>query len=115
MNTLPKATTPTPSTDPDIIGAQPIAYTRDNLTARQLILELLPLVKQCSVDLAHWIHLLDTGGQANFIDIAPALFRFNSVNIILHKLDEELDDLANFFYSIDGEVVGRELQRAAVK
>ena len=107
-NTIP-ATTPTPSTDPDIIGAQPITYTRDQLTARQLILELLPELKQYSaIDLAHWIHLLDTGGQANFIDIAPALFRFNSVNIILHKLDEELDDLANFFYSIDGKVVGRE-------
>ena len=108
VNTIP-ATTPTPSTDPDIIGAQPITYTRDKLTARQLILELLPKLKQCSaIDLAHWIHLLDTGGQANFIDIAPALFRFNSVNIVLHKLDEELDDLANFFYSIDGKVVGRE-------
>ena len=109
VNTIPKTTTPTPSTDPDIIGAQPITYTRDQLTARQLILELLPKLKQCSaIDLAHWIHLLDTGGQANFIDIAPALFRFNSVNIVLHKLDEKLDDLANFFYSIDGVVVGRE-------
>ena len=109
VNTIPKATTPTPSTNPDIFGAQPITYTRDQLTARQLILELLPKLKQCSaIDLAHWIHLLDTGGQANFIDIAPALFRFNSVNIVLHKLDEELDDLANFFYSIDGKVVGRE-------
>ena len=109
VNNIPKATTPTPSTNPDIIGAQPITYTRDQLTAQQLILELLPKLKQCSaIDLAHWIHLLDTGGQANFIDIAPALFRFNSVNIVLHKLDEELDDLANFFYSIDGKVVGRE-------
>ena len=109
VNTIPKATTPTPSTDPDIIGAQPITYTRDQLTARKLILELLPKLKQCSaIDLAHWIHLLDTGGQANFIDIAPALFRFNSVNIVLHKLDEKLDELANFFYSIDGKVVGRE-------
>ena len=109
VNTIPKTTTPTPSTDPDIIGPQPITYTRDKLTARQLILELLPKLKQCSaIDLAHWIHLLDTGGQANFIDIAPALFRFNSVNIVLHKLDEELDDIANFFYSIDGKVVGRE-------
>ena len=108
VNTIPKAT-PTPSTDPDIIWAQPITYTRDQLTAQQLILELLPKLKQCSaIDLAHWIHLLDTGGQANFIDIAPALFRFNSVNIVLHKLDEKLDDLANFFYSIDGKVVGRE-------
>ena len=109
VNNIPKATTPTPSTNPDIIGAQPITYTRDQLTAQQLILELLPKLKQCSaIDLAHWIHLLDTGGQANFIDIAPALFRFNSVNIVLHKLDEELDDIANFFYSIDGKVVGRE-------
>ena len=99
------------------IRAQPVASlgnteARNKLTAIQQILKLLPQIKQgTTVDLAHWIHLLDTGGQAHFIDIAPGLFRYNSVNIILHKLDEKLDDLANFFYSIDGEVVGREKRK----
>ena len=95
-----------------IVRPQPIALTPKKLTARQKILDLLPLVRYCStLGRTHWIHLLDTGGQANFIDIAPALFRFNSVNIILHKLDEDLDDFANFFYSIGGEVVGGERRR----
>ena len=101
--------TPLPSSNN---RAQPIAITPEKLTARQQILELLPLIKHCStLGRTHWIHLLDSGGQANFIDIAPALFRFNSVNIVLHKLDEELDDMARFFYSIEGEVVGTERRR----
>ena len=95
-----------------IARSQPIAFTPEKLTARQQILDLLPLIKHCStLGRTHWIHLLDTGGQAKFIDIAPALFRFNSVNIVLHKLDEDLDDPANFFYSIGGEVIGEERRR----
>ena len=95
-----------------IARPQPIAFKPEKLTARQQILDLLPLIRHCStLGRTHWIHLLDTGGQANFIDIAPALFRFNSVNIVLHKLDEDLDDTANFFYSIGGEVVGGERRR----
>ena len=70
----------------------------------QEIVELLPHVKK-SKELyqSHWIYGVDTGGQAAFIDIAPCLLRYHSVNILTHKLTERLNDKAKFFYSIQGK------------
>ena len=77
--------------------------------ATRKVLELLAVVKQAvELDQTHFIHLLDTGGQASFIDIAPALLRFNSVNIFVHKLNERLEDVANFYYSVQGAKIGEE-------
>ena len=77
--------------------------------ATRKVLELLAVVKQAvELDQTHFIHLLDTGGQASFIDIAPALLRFNSVNIFVHKLNEKLGDVANFYYSVQGAKIGEE-------
>ena len=80
------------------------------LATRKHILEMLPhLVKQ-EADLCrvHFINMLDSGGQASFMDIAPALFRYNSVNLIVHKLNERLNATANFFYCINGMRIGEE-------
>ena len=54
----------------------------------------------------HWMYGVDSGGQAAFLDIAPALLRYNSLNMVILRLDEMLDDPANFFYSVDGRKVG---------
>ena len=59
----------------------------------------------------HWIYGVDSGGQAAFLDIAPALLRYNSVNILLHKLKESLSDQPQFFYSVDGDTVGKPIKR----
>ena len=59
----------------------------------------------------HWIYGVDSGGQAAFLDIAPALLRYNSVNILLHKLKESLNDHPQFFYSVDGDTVGKPIKR----
>ena len=73
----------------------------------QEIVDLLPHVEK-SEELyrSHWIYGVDTGGQAAFIDIAPALLRYHSVNILTHKLTERLDDKAKFFFSIKGNRIG---------
>ena len=60
---------------------------------------------------SHWIYTIDTGGQAAFLDIAPALLRCNSVNIVTHKLTENLTDKAKFYFSVKGKVVGVPVQR----
>ena len=71
------------------------------------ILELLPNVPETALIFeSHWIYAVDSGGQAAFLDIAPALLRYNSVNILTHKLDEKLEDKVKFYYSIDGEQIG---------
>ena len=68
-------------------------------------LESLP-----SLGEVHWIYGVDSGGQAAFLDIAPALLRYNSVNILLHKLKESLSDQPQFFYSVDGDTVGKPIK-----
>lgn len=55
-----------------------------------------------TLDSVHWIYGTDSGGQAAFLDIAPALLRYNSVNILVHKLDEALHDQPQFFFSVGG-------------
>ena len=51
----------------------------------------------------HFVYAIDTGGQAAFLDIAPALLRYNSVSIVTHKLDEDLDAKVELYYSIQGQ------------
>ena len=76
-------------------------------TITQEIIELLPHVpKSEKLYQSHWIYGIDTGGQPAFIDIAPTLLRYNSVNILTHRLDEKLDDKAKFFFSIKGTQIG---------
>ena len=80
--------------------------------ATKEILERLPDVKE-SFPLfeSHWIYAVDSGGQAAFLDMAPGLLRYNSVNILTHKLNEKLEDLSNFYFSIKGEVIGNPVKR----
>ena len=68
------------------------------------VLEMLSSVQE-SAQLfeSQWIYAIDSGGQAAFLDIAPLLLRYTSVNILTHKLNEQLNGKAKFFYSIDGK------------
>ena len=80
--------------------------------ATKEILERLPDVKTSTPLLeSHWIYAVDSGGQAAFLDIAPILLRYNSVNILTHRLNEKLDDLSKFYYSVQGEVIGNPVER----
>ena len=67
------------------------------------ILLMLPDVKESTPLLeSHWIYAVDSGGQAAFLDIAPALLRYNSVNILTHKLNEKLEDVPKFYFCVEG-------------
>ena len=61
--------------------------------------------------LVHWIYAVDTGGQAAFLDIAPALLRYTSVNILTHRLHEKLSDETCFMYSVKGKQIGLPIKR----
>ena len=54
-------------------------------------------------NIVHFIYAVDTGGQAAFLDIVPALLRYNSVSIVTHKLNEDLKDKVELYYSIEGK------------
>ena len=86
----------------------PITKPQHSISTYDEFLELLSKVeKSDELYNAHMMYGLDSGGQAAFLDIAPALLRFNSLNMIVLRLDEKLDDKANFFFSVRGKRVGK--------
>ena len=76
------------------------------------IVKVLPTVEE-SPELynTHWIHCIDSGGQAAFLDIAPALLRYNPVSILTQKLNERLDDQPKFYFSFKGQRIGIPAER----
>ena len=80
----------------------------DPSTVNKELLQLITEVKK-SDELynTHMMYGVDLGGQAAFLDIAPALLCYHSLNMVLFRLDEKLDDAANFFYSVHGRIVGK--------
>ena len=76
------------------------------------IAEIMPAVKE-SPELfnSHWIYCVDSGGQAAFLDIAPAILRYSPVNILTQKLNEKLEDKPNFFFSFKGRQIGAPVER----
>ena len=68
----------------------------------KILLKLHSVQESSQLFKSHWIYVVDSGGQSAFIDIAPALLRYTSVNIFTHKLNEKLEDKVKFYYSIDG-------------
>ena len=83
------------------------SLSTDPSTLNKELLQLITEVKK-SDELynTHMMYGVDLGGQAAFLDIAPALLRYHSLNMVLFRLDEKLDDAANFFYSVHGRKVG---------
>ena len=76
------------------------------------ILLILPDVKESAPLLeSHWIYAVDSRGQAAFLDIAPVLIRYISVNILTHKLNEKLEDKSKVFYSVEGQVIANPMDR----
>ena len=63
----------------------------------------------------HFVNVTDSGGQAQFIDIAPSLYPYSSINLVVCKLNESLESEVNFYYSIDGELVGSEKRNITTK
>ena len=86
----------------------PMTKPQHSISTYDEFLELLSKVeKSDELYNAHMMYGLDSGGQAAFLDIAPALLRYNSLNMIVLRLDEKLDDKANFFFSVRGRRVGK--------
>ena len=52
---------------------------------------------------AHWIYLIDSGGQPQFQEVLPLFVHHNSINIITHRLCEELSKKPVFEFVIHGK------------
>ena len=60
---------------------------------------------------SYWIYCVDSGGQAAFLDIAPAILRYSPVNILTQKLNKKLEDKPQFFFSFKSKQIGAPVQR----
>ena len=94
------------SVSPSKSTSPPVAQTVNEIA------EIMPTVKD-SPELfnTHWIYCVDSGGQAAFLDIAPAILRYSPVNILTQKLNEKLEDKPKFFFSFKGEQIGAPVER----
>ena len=77
------------------------------------ITHLLPTVKKSNeLYQAHWIYVIDSGGHATFLDIAPVLLRYNSVNIFPLKLNKKLkEDKSEFYFKIKEKLISEPNER----
>ena len=99
-------TTPTKETP------QSTETTIQSSPAREEVAQLLHTApKSAELYNTHWIYAIDSGGQAAFLDIAPALLHYNPVNILTLKLNEKLQDKPKFYFSIRGKQIGEPMER----
>ena len=76
------------------------------------IVKVLPIVDESpELNNTHWIHCIDSGGQAAFLDVAPSLLRYNPVNILTQKLNEKLHDQPKFYFSFKDQQIGIPVER----
>ena len=61
--------------------------------------------KPIHVQKATWIHVLDSGGQPQFVDIFHVFVHGNALNVIVMKLTDKLHDKPTFTYSINGKAI----------
>jgi len=67
---------------------------------KQQLPEVKPSTELFDVD---WFHLIDSGGQPQFLDVLPLLFRSESLHIVVIRLTEDLDDKPKVRFYIKGK------------
>ena len=87
----------------------------DDLPATKKVLSILESQNYEELKDLHFVDVVDSGGQAPFIDIAPALFPYTSVNLVALKLNEDLDSEIEFVYSFDGKMISSEKRICTTK
>ena len=77
---------------------------RNQSTTAKCLLSLLSSAKESDrLFSAHWIYLIDSGGQPQFQEVLPLFVHHNSVNIITHRLCEELSEKPVFEFVVHGK------------
>ena len=72
-------------------------------TAKHLLSLLRSATKSNRLYTAHWIYLIDSGGQPQFLEVLPLFICHNSVNAITIRLCEKLSDKPPFEFVIHGK------------
>ena len=91
--------------------SSPESTSQSYSVAATEIAKIMPRVeKSPELYQSHWVYVVDSGGQAAFLDISPALLRSNPVSILTLKLNEKLEDRPKFYFSFKGELIGQPVE-----
>ena len=89
-----------------IIGYKPeisISASEQSATAEHLLSLLSSATASDQLFSAHWIYLIDSGGQPQFQEVLPLFVQHNSISIITHRLCEQLSEKPVFEFVIHGK------------
>ena len=83
--------------------ANPKFLDQEKSATAQRLLSLLSTASKSDRLRAHWIYMIDTGGQPQFQEVLPLFIRNNSINIITFRLCEKLGDKPKFEFVLHGK------------
>ena len=98
----PTSSTPPPISPPTPQPKLSLTYSKAIQSIKKELCNVKPSTKLFDDD---WIHLIDSGGQPQFLDVLPLLYRNESLHIVVTRLDIGLDDKPEFCYTVKGENV----------
>ena len=97
-NSSPKMSNPPVSLEEDESSASQIQIS----TSTAVMLSIIGSLKHANASLelfnSHWYHVVDSGGQPQFLDIFPLVYRSPSLSIVVIRLTDELDTKVKVCY-----------------
>ena len=88
----------------------PVSFEEDDSSASQIqvststavMLSIIGSLKHANASFelfnSHWYHVVDSGGQPQFLDIFPLVYRSPSLSIVVIRLTDELDTKVQVCY-----------------
>ena len=92
-----------PDAKPQVEHDTSISASKRSATAEHLVSLLSSANASDQLFTAHWIYLIDSGGQPQFQEVLPLFVQHNSINIITHRLCEQLSEKPVFEFVIHGK------------
>ena len=92
-----------PDAKPQVEHDTSISASKQSATTEHLFSLLRSANASDQLFSAHWIYLIDSGGQPQFQEILPLFVQHNSINIITHRLCEQLSEKPVFEFVIHGK------------
>ena len=93
----------------NLISPKSFGRSADNYNKSEIFAHLVSLLESAQksnrLQTVHWVYTIDSGGQAAFQDILPALIRDHSLTIHTLKLNECLSDRVEMACSVNGHPI----------
>ena len=95
---------PQPSTpEPEPSGTPPSPSPSEKSYASQVMISLVEMVRgPKKAVLIELLHMIDTGGKPEFMEIMPSLIHNSNLTVLVLNLDQSLDEYPHFAFYKDG-------------